>query len=184
MGAHVDRVCRRTAQRIDGEVGMGKLVRHYFVELQAGLEDGTLAENDPQVAESVVDLVRTIYLRPSTAGTHVSTADMLRTQIKAFIDANLTDPALSPEDMRAPLHLAQLPRQAVTPPRARACGSPSRPSGSTAAGATCSTRRWTASRSSRSPCAGASSARRTSAARSVATYGVSPRDFRATFRAP
>jgi AraC-like DNA-binding protein len=96
MGAHVDRVCRRTAQRIDGDAGIGKLVRHYLLELQAGLEDGTLAENDPQVAESVVDLVRTVYLRPST-GAHAGTADLLRTQIKAYIDANLTDPGLCPE---------------------------------------------------------------------------------------
>jgi len=99
MGAHVDRVCRRTAQRIDGDTGMGKLVRHYLVELQAGLEDGTLAENDPQIAESVVDLVRTVYLQPSRTGAHAGTADLLRTQIKAYIDANLTDPRLAPEDI-------------------------------------------------------------------------------------
>jgi AraC-like DNA-binding protein len=99
MGAHADRVCRGTAQRFDGDTGLGKLVRHYLVELQAGLEDGTLAENDPQVAESVVDLVRTVYLRPAADGAHASTADMLRTQIKAHIDAHLTDPELSPEDI-------------------------------------------------------------------------------------
>ena len=184
MGAHVDRVCRRTAQRIDGEVGMGKLVRHYFVELQAGLEDGTLAENDPQVAESVVDLVRTIYLRPSTAGTHVSTADMLRTQIKAFIDANLTDPALSPEDIARRHYISRsyLDKlfaaegtsvwESIKAKRLDRCRRDLLDPAMDAESIFEIALRW-----------GFVSAPHFSRA-FRATYGVSPRDFRATFRAP
>lgn len=97
LGPHIDRLCRRTAQAIDGDAGLGRLVNHYFRELLDGLADGTLVENDQQIAESVVDLVRTLYLQGGDPEPVVRSADVLRGQIKRFIDARLADPELGPE---------------------------------------------------------------------------------------
>jgi AraC-like DNA-binding protein len=93
---HVDRVLRRTAMGIDGETGVGAIVRQYVRGLLGGLQDGSLADaSRAHLAEGLLDLVRALLVGPEREAAPSST-DALRTQISEHIDANLSDPGLGP----------------------------------------------------------------------------------------
>lgn len=96
---HVDAVCRRTAQSIGGDSGVGHLAKHHLLGLLRGLDDGTLpASSQSHLAEAVIDLIRALHVRGDVAArTPARSSDILRAQIKAFIDLHLADPGLGPD---------------------------------------------------------------------------------------
>ncbi len=96
---HADTICRRTAQNIRGDSGVGHLTKHHLLGLLRGLNDGSLpSSSHPHLAEAAIDLIRALHVRADVVpGAPVRSADLLRTQIKAFIDLNLADPDLGPD---------------------------------------------------------------------------------------
>jgi AraC-like DNA-binding protein len=74
----------------------------FFRSLAAGLEDGTLTEEDaPNTVECVLDLVRGVYSAPARTQTPArprSRAEILL-NAQSFIETNLGDPELDPAEI-------------------------------------------------------------------------------------
>ena len=95
---HVDRVLRRTALRMDGEAGVGAIVRQYLLGVISGLRDGTLADDSRgHLAEGLVDLVRALLVSREDGARAGRATDVLHAQVLEHIDANLGDPGLGPD---------------------------------------------------------------------------------------
>jgi AraC-like DNA-binding protein len=99
LGAHGDVVRERTGLQISGGEGLGRLVRGFILQLVGQLEDGTLARGcEGDVAEGLVDLLRGLHgVRTAPEASSGRAPDVLRAQVRAFIDTHLGDPALGPE---------------------------------------------------------------------------------------
>lgn len=102
LGRQEDQIAGSTAVGISGTEGFPRAAVAFFRGLVGGLEDGTIAAADPQnTVECVLDLVRGLY----TAPTYVPEPARLRTRaeillnVHAFIEANLGDPDLDPEEI-------------------------------------------------------------------------------------
>ncbi|MEA2176877.1 MAG: hypothetical protein QOG77_174 [Solirubrobacteraceae bacterium] len=95
---HTDLVCRRTALAIDGEAGVGAIVRQYLSGLLTGLRSGAVPHDSMgHLGEGLLDLVRALLAqRDETARAPERSADVLRAQVNEYIDAHLGDPDLAP----------------------------------------------------------------------------------------
>jgi AraC-like DNA-binding protein len=95
---HVDRIRGRTGERIRSADGLGRLAAPFFLQLADGFDEGRLHEDDVDVAEAVLDLVRGLYAhRSDVAPSAARSRTELRARIQAFIEIHLGDPDLSPE---------------------------------------------------------------------------------------
>jgi AraC-like DNA-binding protein len=101
LGAHASKMAGLTALRIPGGGGLPRLAAQFFCGVAVGLGDGTIARDDANVAERIIDLVRGVYAdrleleRP----TRLRSRTELLLHAKAFIGANLGDPDLDPEQI-------------------------------------------------------------------------------------
>jgi AraC-like DNA-binding protein len=94
---HIDLVCRRTALPIAGDNGVGAIVRQYLLGLLSGLRTGDMpADSVGHLAEGLLDLVRAVLVQRHDPVTPERSSDVLRLQIKEYIDARLGDPDLAP----------------------------------------------------------------------------------------
>jgi AraC-like DNA-binding protein len=94
---HIDLVCRRTALPIDGDSGAGAIVRQYLMGLLSGLRAGAMAPDTVgHLAEGLLDLVRAVLVQRPEPVLPPRGPDVLRGQIKEYIDAHLGDPGLTP----------------------------------------------------------------------------------------
>ena len=94
---HIDLVCRRTALPIDGEAGVGAIVRQYLLGLLSGLRTGDMPKDSVgHLAEGLLDLVRAVLVQRHDPVAPERSSDVLRMQIKDYIDAHLADPDLAP----------------------------------------------------------------------------------------
>jgi len=95
---HTDLVRRRTALAIDGQSGVGAIVRQYLLGLLTGLQSGAVPQDTRgHLAEGLLDLVRAVLAqRDVAAGGPERSSDLLRAQIREYIDVHLADPELSP----------------------------------------------------------------------------------------
>ena len=96
---HADRICARTALRIPGAAGLGRVTARFFEQVADGFDDGTLREDDTSAGEAAIDLVRGLCLERRETGHEARgrTRAELLLRIQAFIEANLGDADLSPE---------------------------------------------------------------------------------------
>jgi AraC-like DNA-binding protein len=95
---HVDRVRGRTASAIRAGDGLSPLIAPFLRSVGDGLRDGTLSEDDADLGESVVDLVRGLYaVRAHAAPVR---PDLLA-EVKATIDRRLHEPDLGPATVAA-----------------------------------------------------------------------------------
>jgi AraC-like DNA-binding protein len=93
-----EEICRQTATRIPSSEGLGKLVSPFLLQLGRSLESGAVPEDEVSVAESVLALIRALYTHRSMPGDALQVGSgALRVRIKQYIEANLNDPALSPD---------------------------------------------------------------------------------------
>ena len=101
LGAHAAKMAAHTALRIPGGCGLPRLAAQFFCGVSAGLADGTIAHDDVNIAERVIDLVRGVYAdridseRPERLRSRIE----LLLRAKAYIDANLSDPRLGPDQI-------------------------------------------------------------------------------------
>jgi AraC-like DNA-binding protein len=100
LGKHAANVSRQTAVRIPGNTGLPRLAVRFFCGAAAGLADGSIARNDTGLAEHVIDLVRRLYLDvDATQSQRPHSQAELLLHAQAYIDANLGNPNLNPEQV-------------------------------------------------------------------------------------
>jgi AraC-like DNA-binding protein len=95
---HVDRVGGRTASAIRAGDGLSALIAPFLRSVGEGLRDGTVSEDDADLGESVVDLVRGLYA--GRAGAAPLRPGLLA-EVKATIDRRLHEPDLRPATVAA-----------------------------------------------------------------------------------
>ena len=96
LGSRADRLCRQTAVRVTGADGIGALAAPFFLHVAERLRD--VDEADFDLGESVLDLVRAVYTgRPSPAApSGPADRELMLARVKAYIEAHLGDTELSP----------------------------------------------------------------------------------------
>ena len=99
LGAHAARLAALTALRIPGGGGLPRLAAQFFCGVAAGVSDGSIQHDDANVAERVIDLVRGVCADRLEAErpTRLRTRTELLLRAKAYIEANLGEPALDPD---------------------------------------------------------------------------------------
>jgi AraC-like DNA-binding protein len=101
LGGHAPKLAALTALRIPGGAGLPRLAAQFFCGVAAGLADGTIARDDANAAERIIDLVRGVYVdrleyeRPARLRSRTE----LLLHAKAFIEENLSDPDLDPDEI-------------------------------------------------------------------------------------
>jgi AraC-like DNA-binding protein len=95
---HVDAVGARTATAIRAGDGLSALIAPFLRSMGDGLRDGTVCEDDADLGESVVDLVRGLYA--GRARTPTVRTDLLG-DVKATIERRLHEPDLGPASIAA-----------------------------------------------------------------------------------
>lgn len=93
---HVDVVGARTASAIPARAGLAALVAPFLRSVGDGLLDGTVSEDDADLGEGVVDLVRGLFARRDGG----RRGDLLA-EVKATIELRLHDPGLRPATVAA-----------------------------------------------------------------------------------
>jgi AraC-like DNA-binding protein len=99
LGREAERIARRTAVRIHGGNGFARPAVAFLRGLFSGLEDGTIEATDaPRDVDCVLDLVRSLYGRPSRPWepSRPRSRTEILLNVKAYIGANLGDPDLDP----------------------------------------------------------------------------------------
>ena len=99
---HVDVVGARTATAIPARAGLAALVAPFLRSVGDGLLDGTVSEDDADLGEGVVDLVRGLF-----AGAAAGVGPTCSPTCKATIELRLHDPASAPR---------RSPRRTSSPP--------------------------------------------------------------------
>ena len=61
LGGHATKMASLTALRIPGDGGLPRLAAQFFCGVAAGLADGSIARDDANVAERILDMVRGVY---------------------------------------------------------------------------------------------------------------------------
>jgi AraC-like DNA-binding protein len=95
---HVDLVGGRTASAIRAGDGLSALIAPFLRSVGDGLRDGTVSEDDADLGESVVDLVRGLYAGRARAA---PVRPDLLAEVKATIDRRLHEPDLRPATVAA-----------------------------------------------------------------------------------
>ena len=88
--------------RIPGGEGLPRAAVAFLRGLAGGLEDGTITSDDaPSAVDCVLDLVRGLYAAPVQAHepTRLRSRAEILLNIQSFIEANLGDPDLDPEEI-------------------------------------------------------------------------------------
>jgi AraC-like DNA-binding protein len=98
LGAHATKMSALTALRIPGNGGLPRLAAQFFCGVVAGLADGSIARDDANMAERIIDLVRGVYANrlESERPARLRSRTELLLHAKAYIAANLGDPTLDP----------------------------------------------------------------------------------------
>jgi AraC-like DNA-binding protein len=101
LGEHAARISRLTAVRIPGTEGLPRLAVPFLRGLADGLEHGTIVPSDPlNLAECVIDLALGVYAgRSRPEPTRLRSRAEILLNVKAFIEANLGDAGLDPEQV-------------------------------------------------------------------------------------
>jgi AraC-like DNA-binding protein len=102
LGPQEAEISGRTAVGIRGAEGLPRAAAAFFRGLVGGLEDGTLSVSDaPNTVECVLDLIRGLYQAPARTQepTRLRSRAEILLNVQAYIEANLADPKLDPEDI-------------------------------------------------------------------------------------
>jgi AraC-like DNA-binding protein len=101
LGREATLISNLTAVRISGNEGLPRAAVAFFRGLVGGLEDGTVTPADaPNAVECVLDLVRGLYTAPAAhEPTRLRSRAEILLHIQSFIEANLGDPHLDPEEI-------------------------------------------------------------------------------------
>ena len=102
LGREAEQISKHTALRIPGSAGITRAAVGFLRGLFSGLEDGSITPEDtPAAVDCILDLVRGLHAGPICAHeptTLRSRAEILL-NIKSYIEANLGNPDLAPEQI-------------------------------------------------------------------------------------
>lgn len=97
---YTERMCTQTAMRLTSGFGAGRVVAAQFRALADELDRGNVNAEDVDLGESVVDAVRALFAGSNASPDGESTRRRdLPTRVRAYIDANLADSALTPSQI-------------------------------------------------------------------------------------
>ena len=100
LGDH-ERIREHTALRLGGDGGLPRVAGPFFVGVAAGLHDGSIDPEDPDLADAIVALVRALHGEGSERATAIPRAlmraDGLQQRIKEYIELHLRERDLGPE---------------------------------------------------------------------------------------
>ena len=102
LGREEAQISKLTAVGIPGGEGLPRAAVASSCGLAGGLEDGTITPTDaPNTVDCVLDLVRALYAGPARAeeATRLRTRAEILLNIQSFIEANLGDPDLDPDQI-------------------------------------------------------------------------------------
>jgi AraC-like DNA-binding protein len=101
LGKHASTLSRLTAVKIPGDRGLPRLAARFFCGAAAGIADGTIRRDDTDLAEHVIDLIRRLYvdLGASSQPARPHSRGELLLRAQAYIEANLGDPGLNPDQV-------------------------------------------------------------------------------------
>ena len=102
LGRQEAEIIGRTAEGISGGEGLPRTAVAFFRSLADGLEDGTITPaSAPNTVDCVLDLVRGLYAVPAGAPqpTRLRSRAEILLNVQSFIEGNLGDPALDPEEI-------------------------------------------------------------------------------------
>jgi AraC-like DNA-binding protein len=106
---HMERVCSRTAVPVSGDDGVGRIAVPFLRQVADGLRDGAIAEDDVNVSESVVHLIKALYVRrpaPARQKQARANAEEIMRRIRSSIEQRIADPGLSPEEIARLNHVS------------------------------------------------------------------------------
>jgi AraC-like DNA-binding protein len=99
LGSQVDRICSQTALRIPRTQGLGRLAAPFLCQLGKGLDSGTVPENDVNLGEGVLGVIRALLTSRDSPVTSQTGRAALLLRIKSYIEASLGDPSLGREEV-------------------------------------------------------------------------------------
>jgi AraC-like DNA-binding protein len=102
LGRQETTISNLTAVGISGSEGMPRAGVAFVRGLVGGLEDGTITAADaPNAVDCVLDVIRGLYTTPSGSlePTRLRSRSEILLNVQAFIEANLGDPQLVPEEI-------------------------------------------------------------------------------------
>lgn len=102
LGRQETKISNLTAVGISGSEGLPRAAVAFVRGLVGGLEDGTITSADaPNAVDCVLDVIRGLYTTPAGAlePTRLRSRAEILLNVQAFIEANLGDPDLDPEEI-------------------------------------------------------------------------------------
>ena len=102
LGPQAGPISNLTAIGISGNEGLPRAAAAFLRAVGEALEEGTITDDDaPNTVECVLDLVRGVYAGAvdSARTTRLRTRAEILLNVQSFIEANLGDPGLDPEDI-------------------------------------------------------------------------------------
>jgi AraC-like DNA-binding protein len=102
LGASAEQIAGMTAVQISGRNGLPRAAAAFLARLAAKLDTGAVPAADvPKAVACVLDLVRGLYGDPARADTptRLRTRAEILLSVESFIEANLGDPRLDPEEI-------------------------------------------------------------------------------------
>jgi AraC-like DNA-binding protein len=102
LGRQETKISNLTAVGISGSEGLPRAAVAFVRGLVGGLEDGTITSADaPNAVDCVLDMIRGLYATPAGAlkSTRLRSRGEILFNVQAFIEANLGDPDLDPEEI-------------------------------------------------------------------------------------
>ena len=100
LRGHATQIDSLTAVTISGKTRPAQAAARLLPELAVALENGTVEPGDEaEIVESVVYLIRSLYAVPASAGELLRSRAEILLAVESFIEANLGDPDLSPEQI-------------------------------------------------------------------------------------
>ena len=100
LGPQVEQITGMTAVQISGSQGLPRAAGAFLSRLTAKLDNGALKDDDvPNAVACILDLVRGLYAGPASAPIRLRTRAEILLNVESFIEANLGDPNLDPEEI-------------------------------------------------------------------------------------
>jgi AraC-like DNA-binding protein len=97
---YTDRVAGRTGTRIDHRLAT-RFVAPFLWDLDARISDDSLAAAGPDLGETIVDVVRSLFLNAEQGAVETRHAETLLPQLTRYVYAHLGDPGLTPARIAA-----------------------------------------------------------------------------------
>ncbi|WP_232667202.1 helix-turn-helix domain-containing protein [Pseudonocardia sp. TRM90224] len=102
LGARADAICARTASTLDGRSGTVAIAGSFLRNLADRIEDGSLDANAAGLGDCVADMVRMVFSADRSSTANIDRpVDALFTQVTAYVDVHIADPALTPRSLAA-----------------------------------------------------------------------------------